>query len=314
MPIQLVAYGYVDPKGPVPDCSLHSISPEVEAYLEAHLAKLLEKALRGSAPTAVFSDMASRGHFESLRSGSQNAFLDTARLLAQKLHEQMDGRSKRGFFVAIRKKASSDNMQSSILKLDVHDEMAAAARRNSDGQLTLEAVQDLLDIPGELQKGAVYPDSRDGSDVVVGEKVARDTAIYFLESLGVQQFASDAAAGRVFMLAVYSTSPSKAPRVATTLNQEPHPLSPEQFFSKHPEVLSPEERDKVMADLRERRHPVQKLPAREKVLKEIISADGIEVKGRADDLAEKVDIEEDVEGWRIIVRVQSEPRRRYDSR
>ena len=97
----------------------------------------------------------------------------------------MDQRSKRGFFVAIRERTGRNQVRVAALKLDVHDEHAAAARLVGD-ELQLEAVQDLLDIPGELQKGAVYPDDRPHSEVIIVDKFER-TALYFLRALEVQQ-------------------------------------------------------------------------------------------------------------------------------
>lgn len=220
MPIRLVAYAYVEPNGAQPQCSLHSTSSEVDKYLKAHISNLLERAAKGSAPSAVFTDISYRARFETLRAGSQESFLETAQTIAEQLQDEMDRRSKRGFLVALRRELSGGQMQSAVLKLDVHDEIAAAARRTAEGQLTLEAVQDLLDIPGELQKGAVYPDSRESSEVIVGDKLARVTANYFLECLGVQQYATDATSGRIFMSVVSSVNPSRAPAIATALNQE----------------------------------------------------------------------------------------------
>jgi hypothetical protein len=178
--------------------------------------------------------------------------------------------------------------------------------------LLLEAVQDLLDLHGELQKGAIFPDPRPESQVLLGDKVAADASLYFLETLEVQQSASALSAGPAFLEALAKVNEEKAPLLATLLNAEPDSTSPESFLSKHSSVLTANEREMVLVDIRDRRRPVRALPASKRPLKEIIRADGIEVRGRAEDMQNKVSIEESNDGWLISIRVQSRPLRSWN--
>lgn len=310
MTLNLVAYGYVEPNGSAPTIALRQVSSNIAIYLTGHMDKLVEKASGGTIAYANFSDDIRHAAFERLRNGTDEDFLEAAQSLANSLCEWMDGRTKRGFFVALRR-TRSERVESSVLKLDIHDEIGAAARRTADGDLTLEAVEDLLDLQGELEKGAVFPDRRDGSQIVVGDKVSTDSAKYFLEALGVRQSAKPKRANRQFMSTVYKLAPAEAPQIAEALSRERGRMTPEEFFSAHEELVSASQREGIVSELSEGRHPVTHLVP-ERLLKKMLEADGIVVSGPVGEMEEKVRVIPIDTGWQVVIEVQSEPRPSYE--
>jgi hypothetical protein len=218
----------------------------------------------------------------------------------------MDHRTKRGFFVTLRRLEQIP--QAAVLKLDVHD-AAAAALRSNGGEPTLEAVKDLLDIPGELQKGAVFPDPRARSDVIVGDKLAI-TSLYFLDALDAEQRTAPGPATVDLLRVVQDVAPTRAAATASVLEAESR-MPVDEFFERHPEILDETERSEVLNRVRARKRPIDEVDPRGYVLRETIEADGITIRGRASTIQEKLSILQRPGGYRIQIDVNEEPRRRY---
>jgi hypothetical protein len=311
MSITLVTYAYVQPGGAVPTCARESVSTDVESYLEAHVASLLKGATaNGSSPPARFQSGDGEGRFQALLEGSDAEFLDAATQLAERLHKEMDNRAKRGFFVAMR---SSDGQRArvAVLKLDVHGKSAATMARTR-GRLTLEAVKDLLDIPGQLQKGAVFHDDRADSDIVVGDKLT-ETAFYFLRAIDVVQMSSAKQATAAIVSAVNQVAGrDRTVSVIRALESEQETTT-EDFLARHPNLLEAPEQAQVAEALRVRKRPVARFDARNHLIEEVVSADGITIRGRATTLASKLQVSPNPQrgGWLILIEVDEEPRRKF---
>jgi hypothetical protein len=234
MPLELVTFAYVEHDGPAPSCTRKTVTAEIARYLEAHIDDLQGRAESGRSPSAKFLSSDARNRFTRLRRGEESDFLQAAQELATRLHSEMDGRTKAGFFVAIRR-SMGRTTQGIVLKLDVHDKDAAAVKRAvRTGERELEAVRDLLDIPGELQKGAITPDSRAGSEVVVGDKF-EETSLYFLRALDVQQMSQPTLGAVTVVAQVQTVAPARVPAVVEALQQEPR-VTTEEFFQRHPNI------------------------------------------------------------------------------
>jgi hypothetical protein len=195
------------------------------------------------------------------------------------------------------------------LKLDVHDAAAAALRTDSAGEPTLEAVKDLLDIPGELQKGAIVPDPRGDSDVIVGDKLTV-TSLYFLEALDAQQHVAAGPATADFLRVVQEVAPTKVAAAAAPLEQETR-VSIRAFFDRHDDVLDEDEEQQVLERARVRRRPIDEIDPESYALREEIEAHGITIRGRAATIREKLVILQRPGGYRIQIDVNEQPRRRY---
>ena len=283
-----------------------STSAEVRAYLDAHVNALAAKASNGSLSPAVFRSADASTRFNRLASGSKADFLNKSQDLAERLFARMDQRAKRGFFVTLRRTGPS---LGAALKLDVHDAAAAALRFDSTGGPTLEAVKDLLDIPGELQKGAIVPDRRGDSEVIVGDKLAV-TSLYFLDALDAEQHALAGPATAELLRVVQEVAPHKAAATAAVLEVEER-TTLVNFLDRHEDLLDQEERIAVLDRARVRKRPIDGIDPSSYALREQIEADGITIRGRASTIRQKLQISPRPGGYRIQIDVDEEPRRRF---
>lgn len=306
MAIDLVSYAYVESGGAAPTMRVRATGPDVNAYLSEHIDSLIERARVGGLSPAVFRSTESRVRFSHLATGTRPDFVAASQQIADRLFESMDMRAKRGFFVTIR---CSDPVRGVALKLDVHDAAAAALRLDASGEPTLEAVQDLLDIPGELQKGAVVPDLRPDSEVIVGDRLAV-TSLYFLEALDVQQHVAAGPATADFLGVVQELAPTKVRAVAAAL-EDAHRTTVGAFLQQHADLLDAAERESVLGGVRVRRRPINILDPDSYALREEIEADGIVVRGRASVMREKLQIRNRPGGFVIEILVDEDPRRKF---
>ncbi|HEY5880155.1 MAG TPA: hypothetical protein VIU11_14695 [Nakamurella sp.] len=159
---------------------------EISDFLASHADSLLKRASAGTAPGSVFPDEDRRALFEALRSGSDGEFLAGAGELAVDLVNQMGHVNSKDGVLVCATFENQGNTLSAALKLQVVSDHGAVLAQLATGETVLSAVKQVLDRPGELQKGIVYPDSRDGSEAVVGDKANQIEARYFLLAMGVR--------------------------------------------------------------------------------------------------------------------------------
>jgi hypothetical protein len=306
MALVLVAYSYVEPGGPVPSLARHSVDPDLAAYLEQHVSALLGRVGSKTTPPAYFSNGVAANRFTVLRNGNTPAFLKTATELGVRLHREMDQRTKRGFLVALRRQ-TGQGPEAAVLKLDVL-EKAGAAIQETAGQPDLAAVKDMLDAPGELQKGAVTPDPRPNSDVVIGEQFV-DTSQYFLRALEISQSYSTTQSVREIVKVVSRVAPGSVPRLFEELERTA-PVSVTDFFAQHPDILpTPDNTADVLGRLNQLKRPLQPIDPNQVPIRRTILADGIKITGRPQELAAKLQITPLPDNrWRITIDVDSEPR------
>lgn len=306
MAITLVSYTYVEAGGAPPKIRERNSSSAVRSYLDAHVDALMRKAATNSVSPAVFRSDDGRACFEHLSTGTKAQFLATSQELADQVYSRMDQRAARGFFVTLRRRSPA---LGAALKLDVNDAAAAALRRDSAGEPTLEAVQDLLDIPGELQKGAVVPDGRPDSEVIVGDKLVK-ASLYFLDALDVQQHVAAGPATVDFLRVVQEVAPTKVAATVAAVEQETR-TSLRDFFDRHTDLLDDNEKAQVLDRARVRRRPIDAIDPESYAVREEIEADGIVIRGRSSTIREKLRISERPGGYRIEIDVEEQPRRRY---
>jgi hypothetical protein len=310
MAITNVAYAYVEPGGAAPDCKIRTVSEEIRLYLSEHVDDLLTRAGRDSSAPAFFRTQAAEQRFNDMLTGTKDQFLAAASELTERLFTAMDNRSKKGFLVAVRRSAPDGDAQAAVLKLDVSDKSAAAALLVK-GEERLETVRDLLDRPGELQKGAVYPDPRTESNVVVGDKVMVETAQYFLRALEVQQIAAAGSATKSFVDVVAAVATDKVDGIVRELDAYSGPVSPPDFFQQHPDLLTTEEREQTLDQLEQQPRPVRIVNPLARPPKAVVFADGIAIRGGVNEM-QKVGWVQHGAGWQIQINVVDEPRKRYE--
>jgi hypothetical protein len=203
---------------------------DVSAFLVAHAVKLRERAEEGSTANASFADAADAARLEAVRSGDDDAFLTAAAELGARLIDEMRpvGPAAPGLLLCTTvTDDQSGDAYAVVLKLEVVSEQGAVLKVLDTGEETLAAVKDVLDQPGKLQKGVVFPDDRPGSKAVVGDLSATQEARYFLRAVGatLEMRAAGSAAAVVRAVAARS-GPAVAQQVAAvlpTLSEAPLP-------------------------------------------------------------------------------------------
>jgi hypothetical protein len=311
MPITHVTYSYVENGGAVPSCTSETVSDAIKQYLTAHVDALLKRSNEASTPQAEFTSTEARTRFEQLRTGSDAEFLSAAQDLARQLHREMDGRSEPGFFVGLRRTEGPTTL-AAALKLDVKPAGGAAVSHTAGGRRRLEAVEELLDLPGELQKGAIVPDERADSEVVVGDTLP-ETSLYFLRGFDVRQVSAPGPAVKTLLNTVRRVAPKSVEAVAVALDAEQRAVTVDRFFADHAALLDDTERAAVVGQLAQVKRPVRLLDTRRHPTMRIVTADGVVIRGRATTLTTtKLRWEPRQGGYRILIDVDEEPTERWE--
>jgi hypothetical protein len=159
---------------------------EVSDFLVSHVENLLEGAQSSLAPLTALVASDGNSHFDTLREGSDEEFLTAADSLTKTLVTEMGRVNKDGVLVCATFRKQNGDSLAAALKLQVVSDHGAVLEQLASGEMALSAVERVLDRPGELQKGLVYPDPRDGSTAVVGDKANQREARYFLVAMGVE--------------------------------------------------------------------------------------------------------------------------------
>ena len=305
MAISRVTYAYVEQAGKAPLCKMRTVSGDLEEYLEAHVNDVVRRRNDGRSPPSSFNSSDAKARLERLLNGSEQEFLESAQLLATRLQKEMDGRTKRGFFVALVR-TSEGNAEAAVLKLDVNEEFAATIGTDDAGEPDLEAVKDLLDIPGDLQKGAVYPDSRDDSELTVADKLS-ETSLYFLRALDVQQVSAAGAATKLLLQAVRDVDPERLLDVSKALETETR-TTPKDFFDRNEGLIEPDKREEVLNRLEHVKRPVRFIDPTAHALVGAYRSDGLMIRGPMSVLREQITVVPRPGGWRIQIDVTEKPR------
>lgn len=182
-------------KGQPPPTGL-PIGPNVEEisdFLVSHARGLrrgtTERANEASkaAPLTRFLTKANtEAQFQDLAHGSDDEFLAAARTFTTDLITQMGHKNAKEGVLVCATFEDAGQMSAAALKLEVVSEHGAFLEGLESGRVTLTAIQQVLDRPGDLQKGVVYPDPRPDSDAIVADRVNQTEAQYFLTAVGIE--------------------------------------------------------------------------------------------------------------------------------
>lgn len=304
MAITRVTYAYVEQSGKAPNCKMRTASGDLEKYLEAHVNDVVRRRDDRRSPPSSFGSSDAKTRMERLQNGTDAEFLENAQLLATRLQKEMDGRTTRGFFVALTRNVDG-KPEAAVLKLDVENEVAATIGLDESGEPDLEAVKDLLDIPGDLHKGAVYPDPRDDSELTVADKLT-ETSLYFLRALDVQQVSAAGAATKILLKAVRDVDPDRLLEVSKVLETETR-TTPREFFERHKNILEPDKSAEVLSRLDQVKRPVRFIDPTAHSFLGAYRADGLTIRGPMS-LLRNVKVTPRPGGWRIQIDVTEKPR------
>lgn len=292
------------PSRPVLGDGIEGVSP----FLVSHMDDLLDGAHRDRAPRTNFPSDVDRRRLDAIRVGSDEDFLDAANQLAQGLSNEMSHVNARdGVLVCATFEDASDARYGAALKLQVVSDHGAVLEQLASGETILSAVHQVLDRPGELQKGIVVPDPRSTSEAVVGDKANITEARYFLVAMGVkaEQHAKRALGDLATALLPHVPTEKHNEVLSNLLAAERGPVA--QVATAAVDGLMPHEAvDDVVRELEGRERPIRLVDTRAP-LKTTISAGGIKISLWTSDL-DRVTIEPAADGgWLISLHVDSEP-------
>lgn len=286
---------------------------EVSAFLCAHADGLIARANDGTAANARFYDDDRKQLIEDLRSGADDQFLAASDLLATRLADEMNhvARPASGLLVCTTFEGDqpSSPRLAAVLKLEVVSDQGAVLRRLDSGEETLAAVTNVLDRPGELQKGLVFADTRGDSEAVVGDKAAQNEARYYLKAMGITLDAhTNRSAAELVASVNRHTDRDTARRVVVTLPAVPSGTPREVLDGlRARDIAIPNEAAAVIVDeLTSGPRPVRHVDVESRV-KATIRAGAVTIKGPARDI-DAIRIQPEPGGdWIITIRTDTEP-------
>lgn len=305
MAIQLLSYVYIDAhtkQAHIDAMQLRPITPGVSEYMEAHLNDLYKKD--NVTGKANFDNKEARDRFEVLREGSEKDFLDVTRVYSESMANVISGRMKSGFIVTIRRDFQGE-IQSAVLKLDHQKGTTGTMQELERGKYDIGIVKGLLDIPGQLQKGAVYPDGRSGSDVVIGEKYG--TTNYFAKVLGVNLQLPGALSAKQFAaILAKSLSRKKAMYAIRNLVSRDKKVEPLKVLKEL--VADEKDRGKINTEIKSLGNGLSDYVPSQHPIKMEISVDNIQIIASADAVHRQIDIKKDGDRWTVTITSESEPK------
>jgi hypothetical protein len=274
MKLTMVTWAGVKVAGPPPSCGEQTVTSELDGLLGEHVAQLLARIEGGSTPAAEFTGSDFRDRFSTLINGSATEFLSMASSLAVALQSKMDKRTGDGLLVAARLVNQTESLVG-VFKLDITDRLAGFIDDSPTGSQVLHAVRNVLETPGKLQKGTVYPDPRTDSEVVVGDKLP-DTALYFLDALGIRQVQRASQAPRGLIDAIAQVTSKPVDEIVVAVQTSSATTAPDILSSISD--LQQRQRDEVLRRLEGLKRPIRQVdPASARKLRKVLKASGITI-------------------------------------
>jgi hypothetical protein len=290
---------------------------EISDFLVDHVDDLQKRASEGTAANATFPEAADRQLIEDIRIGDDAAFLSAAKKIGGRLIEAMGplGTAKPGLLLCATFESEEvpSAATAAVLKLEVVSEHGAILELLESGEETLAAVQRVLDKPGELQKGLVYPDTRSDSEAIVGDKAAQQEARYFLRAVAVTLEAHAASSARELVRAVAAKAGPGVARSVVRALPSIEPASPAEVLgalrASVPE-LTEDTADEVARTLATADRPVVRVDTKAPV-RGVVQAGPLRITGPAADIGRVEWTANPEGGWVVTFTSDQEPRRSY---
>jgi hypothetical protein len=294
---------------------LREVDDGISAFLGAHINGLRAMTTRNGTSPGSFTDPEARRLFRDLYSGPDSHFLAATDYLTKRLIDKMDARTASGLLVCLR--AHDDQEQyGGVLKLQVVAPHAAVLEELASGQVRLSAVRDLLDKPGDLQKGALSTSWLAENRIMIGDQLGQDAA-YFPKAFDIRAYARPAAAASELLAAIETVSPELVAPVAAALPSVPSDAAETVLAALGQKVLelTPGIQADVADVLARQARPVANIDTT-RVTKETITAGDIKITGPVSQIRRYVQVGRDEDAltpgqWTITVISLREPKRTY---
>lgn len=292
---------------------LRPIDKGINHFLADHIRDLRHLTVTRQTQPGRFVDAEAQALFRSLRYDETPGFLTTVDALVKRLIGKMDHRTKPGLLICLRANDGAD-LIAGVLKLQVVAEHAAVLERLDSGDEVLSAVTDLLDKPGDLQKGALVTSTLPEGQVLTGDRLTGQDAIYFPAAFGIQLYARPSVSVGEFLDAVEARAPELVAPVAAALPSVP-PGNPETVLSelgnRVPDLDDSRQAD-VAQHLERLKRPLGIIDTARRSREQIKIGDII-ISGPIDAMRQYVQIHHvhDQQRWQVIVDGTVEPKRSH---
>jgi len=197
---------------------LRPVESEVEKFLREHIASLQKLAAKPDAPPpGSFTDLEAQVLFRHLHLGSDEDFLASVDLLTKRLVERMNGRTAPGLLISLRAQAGANRI-AGVLKLQVVAPNGATLEELESGEVKLSAITNVLEKPGDLQKGALVATDLPDGRVLCGDRLTHQAG-YFPQAFGIQVFSRPSTGTAVLFDALADCADDLPGKVAPVLNR-----------------------------------------------------------------------------------------------
>lgn len=305
--LSLVAHD-APPRAPHLD---ENIEVKVQAFFVAHIEALRAMSRGPDAPPAGrITDTESQALFQTLQMGDATDFAGAAGILAKRLIGRMNRSTRKGLLACVRAEEEQDRL-TAVLKLEIDPSNGTRLEELASGEIRLAAVTNVLEQPGDLQKG-ILVDSRTPAEEVLCGDIHASHARYFPEAFGIQAYAKPSQGPSALLKTAAQHDTDLAARIAAALPRVRSGPLPEVIseISGHVPALDRDTQSELIDSLEQSPRPVAYIDTGKQVTMTI--GDGeIIIKGSAESLHEQVELHETAEGWEARVRFAGKPATRY---
>jgi hypothetical protein len=294
---------------PIPP-ELREVDEGINAFLRDHISGLRAMTEKRGTSPGRFTDPEAKGLFRDLFTGSDQGFLTAAGSLTKRLIARMDARAAPGLLICLRGDDGHDRY-GGVLKLQVVAPNAAVLKKLASGEVQLSAIQDLLDKPGDLQKGALSTTWLPEDNIMIGDQLGQD-ARYFPEAFAIKVFARPTEAVTGLITALDDVAPKLVTSVAIALPRVAAGDVPDVLGSLGREIpeFTPGLQAEVADALANQPRPVAHIDTGRPVT-ETIRAGGIRITGPVSEMRGRVRIERNegtvADSWTITIDSPNEP-------
>lgn len=285
------------------------IEGKVQEFFVDHIGALREMSEHDDAPPpARFIDPEAQELFQTLHMGGTSEFLSSARILTKRLIGNMNKRTTRGLLACVRGEEGGSNRTTAILKLEIDPSNGTMLEELASGDIRLSTVTNVLEQPGDLQKGILVMSDMPAEEVICGDTLSHQ-ARYFPEAFGIQVFARPSRGPSAFLKAVARHDAQLAGPVAAALPRV-RPGTPREVVTELADLvpaLDPQTQEEIIDTLEQAPRPITRLDTAKQVTA-VIEQDGITIKGPAQVISQGVKLRETAEGsWEAVVHFNNPP-------
>jgi hypothetical protein len=294
---------------------LREVDDGINAFLGDHIMGLREMTSKRKTPPGKFMETAAKRLFRDLFTGPDADFLAAANGLTKRLIAKMDARAAKGLLICLRA-YDDQECYGGVLKLQVVAPNAAVLEELASGAVKLSAVRDLLDKPGDLQKGALSTSWLAEDRIMVGDQLGQDAA-YFPEAFAIRVYARPATAVADLFAALDRVAPKLAVPVAAALPavSSGDPTTVLAALGEKVPGLTPGIQSRIVGTLENQARPVAQIDTG-RAATETIRIGEIKITGPVSQMRQQIRIEQQADeletgGWAVIIYSLREPRRTY---